>query len=77
VRASGAGLAYLMPDFHNPAGAVMPDGLRSAVSALASRRELTIIADETMRGLDLRVPPRPAPHLAGASLDAPYARNRH
>jgi DNA-binding transcriptional MocR family regulator len=68
LRASGAGLAYLMPDFHNPTGAVMPDDLRSEVSVLASRHELTVIADETMRDLDLRVPPRPAPHLAGAGV---------
>ncbi len=68
VHASRAGLAYLMPDFHNPTGAVMADDLRTDLAALAGRHELTIIADETMRDLDLRLPPRPAPHLAGARV---------
>ncbi len=68
VRAGREGLAYLMPDFHNPTGAVMPADLRADVAALAAKHELTIIADETMRDLDLRVPPQPLPHLAGANV---------
>lgn len=68
VRTTGARLCYLIPDFHNPTGAHMSEPARAAVSALARRHELTIVADETMRDLDLRVPPPPTPHLSGPSV---------
>lgn len=68
VPASGARLCYLVPDFHNPTGAHMSDGIRTAVSTLAERYGLTVVADETMRDLDLRSPPRPSPHLCGPSV---------
>ncbi len=68
VRASGAQLAYLVPDFHNPTGAHMSPAARSAISAAAQRHGLTIVADETMRDLDLRVPPQPTVHLAGPNV---------
>lgn len=61
-------LAYLVPDFHNPTGAHMTATARRAVSALADRHGLTVLADETMRDLDLRTPPGTEPHLAGARV---------
>jgi DNA-binding transcriptional MocR family regulator len=68
LRSRRPGLAYLMPDFHNPAGAVMPRPLRAEVSVLAERTDCVILADETMRDLDLREEPRPEPHLAGRNV---------
>jgi DNA-binding transcriptional MocR family regulator len=68
VPTSGARLCYLTPDFHNPTGAHMPGDVRTAVSTLADRYGLTVVADETMRDLDLRNPPQPSPHLCGASI---------
>ena len=62
------GLAYLTPDFHNPTGALMPAALRNHVSQLAGRHDMTIIADETLRDLDLRTPPEPVPHLTGSTV---------
>jgi DNA-binding transcriptional MocR family regulator len=68
VLSQRPGMAYLMPDFHNPAGSVMPARLRAEVSALADSTDLIVVADETMRDLDLRDPPRPLPHLAGPNV---------
>ncbi|MFI0163135.1 PLP-dependent aminotransferase family protein [Streptomyces sp. NPDC017095] len=68
VRRHRPRLAYLVPDFHNPTGAHMDTATRREVAALADRHELTVIADETMRELDLRTPPGTEPHLAGARV---------
>ncbi|MFC9504379.1 PLP-dependent aminotransferase family protein [Streptomyces sp. NPDC057002] len=61
-------LAYLVPDFHNPTGALMPQHIRRTVADLAARSQVTIVADETMRDLDLRDRPEPAPRIRGAVL---------
>ncbi|MFC9679247.1 aminotransferase class I/II-fold pyridoxal phosphate-dependent enzyme [Streptomyces sp. NPDC056948] len=61
-------LAYLVPDFHNPTGALMPEDIRRAVADLATRNQVTLVADETMRDLDLRDRPEPAPRIRGAVL---------
>lgn len=62
------GLAYLMPDFHNPSGMLMPGSLRTEMGALAARSDCTVICDETMRDLDLRDPAQPFPHLSGPNV---------
>ncbi|MEV5576821.1 PLP-dependent aminotransferase family protein [Spirillospora sp. NPDC052269] len=61
-------LAYLVPDFQNPTGALMPLRTRRAVAELAERHRVTVIADETMRDLDLRDRPEPLPRIRGAVL---------
>ncbi|MFG2123001.1 PLP-dependent aminotransferase family protein [Streptomyces sp. NPDC048710] len=68
VRRHGPRLAYLMPDFHNPTGAHMDAATRRTIASLADRFGLTVLADETMRDLDLRTPPGTEPHLAGARV---------
>ncbi|MEU6669592.1 PLP-dependent aminotransferase family protein [Streptomyces sp. NPDC046727] len=65
VRRHRPHLAYLVPDFHNPTGAHMDRSARRTLAALADRHGLTVLADETMRDLDLRTPPGSEPHLAG------------
>lgn len=53
-------LAYIMPDFHNPTGAVMPAAQRERLMATAGREDTVVIADETMAELsidaDLQLP---------------------
>ncbi|MCU1632059.1 MAG: GntR family transcriptional regulator [Micrococcaceae bacterium] len=44
-------VAYVMPDFHNPTGAVMPPGQRQRLMAAAARQGTIVIADETMAEL--------------------------
>lgn len=61
VRTRDPQLAYLIPDFQNPTGAHMDAATRAEIARLP----LTVIADETMRDLDLSTPPTAAPHLAG------------
>ncbi|MFC3300281.1 PLP-dependent aminotransferase family protein [Arthrobacter agilis] len=50
ARANPA-LAYLMPDFHNPTGAVMPAVQRERLMAAAVRQGTIVVADETMAEL--------------------------
>ncbi|MDN3027398.1 PLP-dependent aminotransferase family protein [Streptomyces sp. S.PB5] len=61
VRTRGPQLAYLIPDFQNPTGAHMDAATRAEIARLP----VTVIADETMRDLDLRTEPGTEPHLAG------------
>ncbi|WP_405741393.1 PLP-dependent aminotransferase family protein [Streptomyces sp. NBC_00028] len=61
VRTQSPRLAYLVPDFQNPTGAHMDAATRAEIARLP----LTVIADETMRDLDLRTPPGTEPHLSG------------
>ena len=53
-------LGYLMPSFHNPTGAVMPQAQRRAVVELARRFGTRLVVDETTAELAIDVP-APAP----------------
>jgi DNA-binding transcriptional MocR family regulator len=64
-RARG-GIALLVPDFHNPTGALMGQRERGHIAALAASNNITVIANETMRDLDLREPPAPVPRIPAA-----------
>lgn len=61
-------MAYLVPDFQNPTGALMDPAARRTVAELAARHRVTLVVDETMRDLDLRDRPRPAPRIRRAVL---------
>ncbi|MES9609301.1 MULTISPECIES: aminotransferase-like domain-containing protein [Actinomadura] len=67
-RAAAGGLAYLVPDFQNPTGALMPGAARRTVARLAERHRVTVVADETMRDLDLRAAPAPLARIPRAVL---------
>ncbi|MEV0595194.1 PLP-dependent aminotransferase family protein [Nonomuraea cavernae] len=64
MRQSGARLAYLMPDFQNPTGALMDDATRAAVAVAARRAGTTLVIDETWSELALEEVPRTAPMAA-------------
>lgn len=53
MRQSAARLAYLMPDFHNPTGALMDDATRAAIVGAARRSDTTLLIDETWSELAL------------------------
>ncbi|MET8685298.1 PLP-dependent aminotransferase family protein [Streptomyces sp. NPDC004732] len=59
-------LAYLIPDFHNPTGCLMPEEERGRVLGAAQRSGCWLIADETLAELALDVPAPPpfASHAA-------------
>ncbi|WP_433500999.1 PLP-dependent aminotransferase family protein [Sphaerimonospora sp. CA-214678] len=47
MRQSAARLGYVIPDFHNPTGHLMPDEDRAALVAAARRHGATLLADES------------------------------
>jgi DNA-binding transcriptional MocR family regulator len=59
-------LAYLIPDFHNPTGLLMPDGERARVLRAARRSGAWLVVDETLAELALDVP-APAPLASHAA----------
>ncbi|MCK2216483.1 PLP-dependent aminotransferase family protein [Actinomadura sp. ATCC 31491] len=61
---SGVRLAYLMPDFQNPTGALMDDATRAAVAAAARRAGTLLLIDETWQELALDDVPETAPMAA-------------
>jgi DNA-binding transcriptional MocR family regulator len=57
-------LAYLIADFQNPTGALMPEAQRDDLLAAARRAGTWLVLDEAMADMALDVPP-PAPFGAG------------
>ena len=53
LRESRAGLAYLIPEFHNPTGATMPDLERARIAAAARSTGTLLLVDETCAELDI------------------------
>jgi DNA-binding transcriptional MocR family regulator len=53
LRQSAARAAYLIPDFHNPTGFLMPADVREAVGAALRRSRTLAIVDETVAELAL------------------------
>jgi len=60
LRQNAPGLAYLIPDFHNPTGALTGDAERRAVLRAARRAGTTVIVDETFVDLGFTSPATPA-----------------
>ena len=52
-------LAYLIPDFHNPTGATMPEAVRERVLDAARRSGTLLLVDETTADLDIDRPSAP------------------
>lgn len=52
-------LAYLIPDFHNPTGCLMPERERVRILRAAGRSGTWLVIDETLADLGLDVPARP------------------
>jgi len=67
IQRTSPSLGYLMPDYHNPTGASMPDELRDRVLGLAAHHGTTLVADETMGELGFDGPPRTLPFAAHGS----------
>lgn len=61
ARQTSAGLAYLIPDFHNPTGALRDDDERAKVAARFAQLGTVAIVDESMVTLALDDVTMPAP----------------
>ena len=61
MRRTAAPLAYLMPDFHNPTGALMSTETRAAMVGAAERAGTIIVVDETFADLPLDLAPSAMP----------------
>jgi DNA-binding transcriptional MocR family regulator len=64
LQRTGARLAFLTPDYHNPTGRLMDDATRRAVAAIAERAGATLVVDETNAELALDDPRPATPPLA-------------
>ena len=60
-------VAYLIPDFHNPTGALMSDAAREQVARVLTRTRTTAVIDESMVALALDGQELPAPFASYAS----------
>lgn len=54
LRTAAPRAAYLMPDFQNPTGRLMPDDVRAALAERLARAGCLVVVDETTSDLDLR-----------------------
>ncbi|ANS78570.1 Transcriptional regulator, GntR family domain [Serinicoccus hydrothermalis] len=61
LRQSGARVAYLIPDFHNPTGALMPSHQRAEVGRMLRAASVVPIIDESIVDLPLDGQPVPEP----------------
>ncbi|MCC6497598.1 MAG: PLP-dependent aminotransferase family protein [Propionibacteriaceae bacterium] len=63
LRRSKARAAYLIPDFHNPTGLLMPQAQREDLAGLLGQHNCVPVVDETLAELN----------LAGSAMPAPFA----
>ncbi|UQN09008.1 PLP-dependent aminotransferase family protein [Deinococcus sp. QL22] len=56
ARQTSPRLAYLIPDFHNPTGHLMPDAVRTQITRLCRETRTLLVVDETLTDLALDVP---------------------
>ena len=62
-------LIYLIPSFHNPTGALMPEAHRRAVARLAAETGTPVLEDLTLADVELDA--SPPPPIAAAAAGAP------
>jgi DNA-binding transcriptional MocR family regulator len=61
---TGSRLAYLVPDFHNPTGRLLPDGERERLVGLCRKHGVTVIVDESLVEVALDPDPDARPMAA-------------
>ena len=61
IKQAGARIAYLIPEFHNPTGHLMPEDLRAKLPAAAHAAGTDLVIDESFVDLNLSETPMPPP----------------
>lgn len=56
---TSARMAYVLPDFHNPTGALLDADGRAALASVARATGMTLVVDESMADLWIDAPPPP------------------
>lgn len=69
VSRAGPRLVYLVPTFHNPTGAVVPEAARREIARLADSTEIPVVEDDTLA--DLTLGAEPPPPIAAFSREGP------
>lgn len=64
LRQAAPRMSYLIPDFHNPTGSLLPDELRPAIGAALQRHRSVAVVDETLVELNLESATMPTPLAA-------------
>ncbi|MEU9889209.1 PLP-dependent aminotransferase family protein [Sphaerisporangium sp. NPDC051011] len=64
IRQSSARLAYVIPDFQNPTGLLMPDADRAALAGAARRYDATLMVDESWAEMAIDEVPHTSPAAA-------------
>jgi len=59
VHRTSPRLVYLVPTFHNPTGALVPEAARREIARIANRTEVPIVEDDTLADLTLGADPPP------------------
>ncbi len=67
-------LGYLIPDFHNPTGALMDEPTRESIVAAARRSRTLLLADESFRDVPFPDTPPMPPSLAAFEHDGSGTR---
>jgi DNA-binding transcriptional MocR family regulator len=69
VRRASPRVVYLVPTFHNPTGALVPEGARREIAKIADESDVPLVEDDTLA--DLTLGPEPPPPIAAFSRGGP------
>ena len=70
LKQTDARLAYLIPDFQNPTGQLMPDAAREELVLLCRRHGVTLLTDDTLAEVTIDPGPLPLPLAAHDASEA-------
>jgi len=69
VRRASPRVVYLVPTFHNPTGALVPEAARREIAKIADESDVPLVEDDTLA--DLTLGPEPPPPIAAFSRGGP------
>jgi DNA-binding transcriptional MocR family regulator len=64
-------LLYVVPTFHNPTGALMPEAVRREIARMSEEMQIPVIEDNSLEGISLSSPSPSPPPIAAFAKRAP------